>query len=93
MQRCSCRPDNPVSPPPRAALQQQISERKEYRIALSHAIDQIEQNAINLAFETAVRYSRNSLLFDFVKYWLSVANDESRRFLLLSDNIQELGGY
>lgn len=69
----------------------------EGRVALIHAIAHIEFNAINLGLDAALRFSgmpdKRSLHEPghFYRDWLSVANDESRHFLMLSNRLESLG--
>ena len=58
-----------------------------------HAIAHIELNAIDLALDMAIRYSAYGLPFDFVRDWLSVANDEAKHFMLLSDRLESLDSF
>ena len=51
----------------------------------------IELNAIDLALDMAIRYA--SKMPRFVHDWLSVAADEGRHFMLLSDRLKELDSY
>ncbi len=69
----------------------------EGRVALIHAIAHIEFNAINLGLDATLRFSgmpdgtRATDPGHFYLDWLSVANDESRHFLMLSDRLETLG--
>ncbi|MEL1265080.1 ferritin-like domain-containing protein [Pseudoxanthomonas putridarboris] len=59
------------------------------RAAFIHAIAHIELNAIDLAWDAAYRF--RGLPPAFHADWVSVANDESRHFVLLRDRLRELG--
>jgi len=66
-------------------------------VALIHAIAHIEFNAINLGLDAAVRFqgmpdqSSPDDPGHFYRDWLSVAADEARHFLMLSNRLEELG--
>lgn len=66
------------------------------RAALLHAVAHIEFNAIDLAFDMAVRFggaleldgpARNAFLTD----WIGVGDDEARHFVMISDRLAEMG--
>jgi uncharacterized ferritin-like protein (DUF455 family) len=59
------------------------------RAAMVHAVAHIEFNAINLALDAALRF--RELPCDFVRDWISVAQDEARHFGLLGARLEELG--
>ena len=59
------------------------------RAALIHAVAHIEFNAINLALDACWRF--RGLPEAYYRDWLSVAQDEARHFLMLSDRLQQLG--
>jgi len=52
---------------------------------LIHAIAHIELNAIDLACDMVVRYSKDNLPHAFYADWLRVASDEARHFNLLNN--------
>ena len=87
------RPVLPVLKPPRFVPRRRISKNPNGRIALLHAIAHIELNAIDLALDMAIRYADKQLPFDFVHDWLSVANDEAKHFMLLSDRLKSLDSF
>ena len=87
------RPDRPELLAPRYVPRRRITTGKTGRIALLHAIAHIELNAIDLALDMAGRYAAYGLPFDFVRDWLSVANDEAKHFMLLSDRLESLGSF
>ena len=58
------------------------------RIALVHAIAHIEFNAINLALDAACRF--RGMPDAYYRDWISVAADEARHFMLLSDRLGAL---
>ena len=61
----------------------------EGRAALLHAVAHIEFNAINLALDAAARF--DGMPAPYAADWISVAQDESRHFQLLSTRLAELG--
>ncbi len=66
------------------------------RAALLHAVAHIEFNAINLAFDMAVRFAREAdqlslELREFVGDWIRVGGDEARHFGLIAARLKELG--
>ncbi len=87
------RPEAPALLAPRFVPRRRITAGKTDRIALLHAIAHIELNAIDLALDMAGRYAAYGLPFDFVRDWLSVANDEAKHFMLLSDRLESLGSF
>lgn len=87
------RPAHPQLMAPRFVPKRRITRGASGRIALLHAIAHIELNAIDLSLDIAVRYANYSLPFDFVKDWLSVANDEARHFTLLQSRLAALGSF
>jgi uncharacterized ferritin-like protein (DUF455 family) len=87
------RPDRPELKPPRLVPRRRISKHPKGRIALLHAIAHIELNAIDLALDMAIRYADQNMPFDFVHDWLSVAADEGRHFMLLSDRLKALDSH
>jgi uncharacterized ferritin-like protein (DUF455 family) len=58
------------------------------RIALVHAIAHIEFNAINLALDAACRF--RSMPEAYYRDWISVAADEARHFMMLSDRLGQM---
>ncbi|KAL5342078.1 hypothetical protein BJX70DRAFT_336294 [Aspergillus crustosus] len=107
---------NPVSPPatpPRGKLvevrpgQMQKPGRGgtlKSRIAILHALANVEQWAIDLAIDICVRFaafhtspaapeSARQLPRAFFYDWLKVANDEAKHFSLLRTRLEEMGSY
>ncbi|MGH8027637.1 MAG: ferritin-like domain-containing protein [Pseudoxanthomonas sp.] len=82
------RPERPKLVPARDLPQRGIGS-VEGRAAFVHAIAHIELNAIDLAWDAAYRF--RGMPADFYADWVSVANDESRHFVLLRDRLRELG--
>ncbi|OJJ65296.1 hypothetical protein ASPSYDRAFT_138483 [Aspergillus sydowii CBS 593.65] len=74
------------------------------RIAMLHALANIEQWAIDLAIDICVRFaefqtspeaseSARNLPRTFFHDWLKVANDEAKHFSLLRTRLEEMGSY
>jgi uncharacterized ferritin-like protein (DUF455 family) len=68
----------------------------EGRIALLHAVAHIEFNAIDLAFDMAVRFGGDTALGEaqrdaFLADWIAVGDDEARHFGLIADRLESLG--
>jgi uncharacterized ferritin-like protein (DUF455 family) len=61
----------------------------EGRAALVHAVAHIEFNAINLAWDAALRFS--GMPEGYYRDWAGVAADEARHFGMLSARLEELG--
>ena len=64
--------------------------RRKGRIALLHAIAHIEFNAIDLAWDLITRFADQGLPLKFYDDWASVAGDEGRHFILLTDRMAQL---
>ena len=86
-----CMPGRPVRPKlvPARELPQRGIGSAEGRAAFVHAIAHIELNAIDLAWDAVYRF--RDMPPQFYADWVSVANDESRHFVLLRDRLRELG--
>ena len=82
------RPARPRLVPARDLPQRGIGS-VEGRAAFIHAIAHIELNAIDLAWDAVYRF--RGLPARFYGDWVSVANDESRHFVLLRDRLRDLG--
>ena len=82
------RPARPRLVPARELPQRGIGSA-EGRAAFVHAIAHIEFNAIDLAWDAVYRF--RGMPPQFYADWVSVANDESRHFVLLRDRLRELG--
>ena len=77
--------------PPAQVPKRTITAGPKGRFALLHALAHIELNAVNLALDIAVRFGAQ-FGPDFVRDWLSVADDEAKHFLLLQDRLSALDG-
>lgn len=94
-------PDRPARPAKPLLVQPGGVERRrlgsvEGRAALLHAIAHIEFNAIDLAFDMALRFGRAVLAEGldaaaFIKTWADVGADEARHFLMVCDRMAALG--
>lgn len=82
------RPQRPHLVPARDLPQRGLGS-VEGRAAFVHAIAHIEFNAIDLAWDAVYRF--RGLPREFYADWVSVANDESRHFVLLRERLRELG--
>ena len=82
------RPEQPKLVPARELPQRGIGST-EGRAAFVHAIAHIELNAIDLAWDAVYRF--RGMPAQFYVDWVSVANDESRHFILLRDRLRTLG--
>ncbi|GGH01083.1 rhamnosyltransferase [Glycocaulis albus] len=89
------RPDRPrLVPPARVPRRRLTSEAG--RTALLHAVAHIEFNAIDLAFDMAVRFGGSAELdatarHAFLTDWIGVGDDEARHFQMVSGRLSELG--
>ncbi|HAI46289.1 MAG TPA: DUF455 domain-containing protein [Stenotrophomonas sp.] len=82
------RPSRPTLVHPRDLPKRGLGS-PEGRAAFIHAIAHIELNAIDLAWDAVYRF--RGLPGSFHADWVSVADDESRHFMLLHGRLQELG--
>ncbi|WP_425407857.1 ferritin-like domain-containing protein [Hyphococcus sp.] len=91
------RPSQPVLSPPADVPKRRLGS-PEGRAALLHAIAHIEFNAINLAFDMAVRFSRQIGDFTldieaFGSDWVRIGAEEARHFSMIQQRLKELGSY
>ena len=84
------RPGRPELLPPSQMPRRGRAGSERSRIALLHALAHIELNAIDLAWDAAARFGAD-MPAAFAADWVSVADDEARHFLMLSERLQELG--
>jgi uncharacterized ferritin-like protein (DUF455 family) len=82
------RPSKPILVHPRDLPRRGLGS-VEGRAAFVHAIAHIELNAIDLAWDAVYRF--RGLPTSFHADWVSVADDESRHFMLLHDRLQANG--
>lgn len=85
------RPEKPELLPPGQVPRRKINRGTQGRIALLHALAHIELNAVDLAWDLAIRFPNSDLPRDFVADWVQVADDEARHFLLLQGRLEALG--
>ena len=71
-------PDHPLLPPPCQVRRRRITQSAPCRIALFHAIAHIELNAVDLALNMAIRFTKTQLPVDFYHDWRGVADDEAQ---------------
>lgn len=89
------RPAKPLLAAPGAVPRRRLGSQAG-RIALLHAVAHIEFNAIDLAFDMALRFSRDIAdagldWRDFAAVWAKVGADEARHFGMIADRLAELG--
>ena len=82
-------PDRPARPPrpelrPPRDMPKRNARGVKGRITLIHAIEHIELNAIDLAWDIIARFTDYNLPRDFYDDWVGVAVDEARHFDLLN---------
>ena len=85
------RPPRPTLLPPRAMPKRGKAGSPEGRVALLHALAHIELNAVDLACDILCRFAGEALPRAYFDDWVSVAEEESRHFALLSARLQSLG--
>ncbi|WP_439634369.1 ferritin-like domain-containing protein [Glycocaulis sp.] len=89
------RPERPhLVPPARVPRRRLTSEAG--RAALLHAVAHIEFNAIDLAFDMALRFGSAAELdgdarHAFLTDWIRIGDDEARHFQMVSVRLSELG--
>ena len=71
-------PDHPLLPPPCEVPRRRIIQSAPGWIALLHAIAHIELNAVDLALNMAIRFTKTQLPVDFYHDWRGVADDEAQ---------------
>lgn len=91
------RPAAPVLVSPRDTPKRGLGTT-EGRIALLHALAHIELNAVDLAFDMALRFEAEVSaagldVAAFIDDWLRVGREEARHFLLLEDRLHALGAH
>ncbi len=92
------RPARPADPPlilPRDAPRRRLGS-VEGRIALLHALAHIELNAVDLAFDMALRFADEAAAAGlgaraFVADWFAVGREEAGHFLMLNKRLGALG--
>lgn len=96
-------PTRPARPPePRLILPRDAPRRRlgsvEGRTALLHALAHIELNAVDLAFDMALRFADEAAVAGlnaglFVSDWFTVGQEEAQHFLMLNNRLKELGSF
>lgn len=82
------RPTRPALLPPGSVARRRINTAPAGRIALLHAIAHIELNAIDLAWDILARFGPvDELPRRFYDDWVTVAAEEAKHFMLLSDRL------
>lgn len=85
------RPKHPTLLPPGSVPRRRINTAPAGRIALLHAIAHIELNAIDLAWDILARFgAKTELPREFFDDWVTVAAEEAKHFMLLSDRLAEM---
>jgi uncharacterized ferritin-like protein (DUF455 family) len=95
--RRPARPPRPLLILPRDAPRRRLGSA-DGRIALLHALAHIELNAVDLAFDMALRFADEAGasgldLADFVADWFSVGREEAAHFLMLNNRLRSLGSH
>lgn len=90
------RPDRPLLMSPQKVPKRSLGS-PDGRIALLHALTHIELNAIDLAFDMALRFEAEIAAEDldsleFVQDWFAVGAEEGLHFELLTARLAALGG-
>ena len=84
------RPERPKLLPP-AEMPRRRGQSDEARATLLHAVQHIELNAIDLAWDIVARFPHENLPRAFYDDWVRVGNEEARHFELLAERVRELG--
>jgi uncharacterized ferritin-like protein (DUF455 family) len=84
------RPERPALLQPRDMPKRRKGLSQEMRVALLHALAHIELNAIDLAWDIACRFPDEAMPLGFYDDWVTVAGDEAKHFLLLSDRLAQM---
>ncbi len=82
------RPQRPLLVPPNQVERRGFGSLAN-RAALIHALAHIEHTAINLAWDTVVRYP--GMPRQFYDDWITAAADESEHFLMLRERLRHMG--
>ncbi|MGE0733792.1 MAG: ferritin-like domain-containing protein [Alphaproteobacteria bacterium] len=85
------RPAHPKLMLPRDMPKRGAAQTEAGRIALLHALAHIELNAVDLAWDIVARFATVELPRGFFDDWVSVADEEAKHFLLLSDRLADFG--
>lgn len=83
------RPDTPALLAPQDVPRRRINRGTAGRIALLHALCHIELNAVDLAWDIIVRFADQDLPENFFDDWVTVATEEARHFMMLSERLRD----
>ncbi|GLQ07557.1 ferritin-like domain-containing protein [Sneathiella chinensis] len=91
-----CPPDHPARPEkpellPPTEMPRRRGTSDKARAALLHAVQHIELNAIDLAWDMVARFTDEGFPRAFYDDWVQVGDEEGKHFLLLRDRVAELG--
>ncbi|PVH30070.1 ferritin-like domain-containing protein [Pararhodobacter oceanensis] len=91
-------PDAPARPDTPALMEPRDMPRRRPgspsgRIALLHAVAHIELNAVDLHWDIISRFSDVKLPMGFYDDWVKAAEEESKHFNLMCDNLESLGSH
>ncbi|WP_340150029.1 ferritin-like domain-containing protein [uncultured Sneathiella sp.] len=89
-------PDRPARPArpellPPAEMPRRRGQSDEARATLLHAVQHIELNAIDLAWDMVARFPHENLPRAFFDDWVRVGDEEASHFELLAERVGELG--
>ncbi len=97
----SAAPSRPARPPKPALILPRDAPRRRLgtpdgRVALLHALAHIELNAVDLAFDMALRFAGEAAAGGldahvFVEDWFQIGREEARHFLMLNNRLKALG--
>jgi uncharacterized ferritin-like protein (DUF455 family) len=86
------RPEHPIMMQPADMPKRRKAGTDANRRALLHAVAHIELNAIDLAFDIIARFG-GTMPRNFTDDWISVGDDESRHFSLVSERLKASDSY
>ncbi|TRD23089.1 ferritin-like domain-containing protein [Palleronia caenipelagi] len=91
-------PDRPARPAePQLVDPRDVPKRKPGteagRIAILHAVAHIELNAVDLHWDVIARFAQHDMPAGFYDDWVRAADDESKHFNLVSDELEKLGAH
>ncbi len=91
-------PDHPARPlHPELLSPRDVPKRKPGtlagRTALLHAVAHIELNAVDLHWDIIARFSGTPMPLGFYDDWVRAADEESKHFNLMCDNLERLGSH
>jgi uncharacterized ferritin-like protein (DUF455 family) len=86
------RPPRPLLMPPRSMPKRSTGGLKG-RFALLHSLAHIELNAVDMTWDLIGRFTRESMPKAFFDDWVQVGLEEACHFELVSQRLNELGGF